>query len=371
MILRFLIEKEFKQILRNKIIPRMIVGYPIMAMLIFPWAISFDVKNLQLCIVDNSKDTYSQELIHKILASDYFKTGHYAKNYEDALVEVKSGRADIILDIPVNFERNLIREKQTQLFIAANAIDGTRGLIGSNYLREIIFDFSNKIRIANHPELLLAPPALLEVLPRFRYNPTLSYKVYMIPALMVMLITLISGILPALSIVGEKETGTIQQINVTPVRKSLFVLAKLLPFWIIGFVILTISVFISWWIYGIFPVGSFLTIYLTAFIFIIGISGLGIIVSNYSDTLQQAMFLIFFFILIIILLSGLFSHITTMPTWAQFIAKINPLTHFMKIMRMVYLKGSSLYDIWQPLSALIIFTFFSNVWAVLSYKKKN
>ena len=133
-----------------------------------------------------------------------------------------------------------------------------------------------------------------------RFNPHLNYKFFMVPALMVMLLTMLCGFLPALNIVSEKEIGTIEQINVTPVSKFTFILAKLIPYWIIGFIVLNICFLLAKVLYGISPVGSLLTLYLFSLIFIVLISGFGLIISNYSGTMQQAMFVMFFFMIILI-----------------------------------------------------------------------
>lgn len=209
------------------------------------------------------------------------------------------------------------------------------------------------------------------VIPQYKFNPHLDYKVFMIPALMVMLLTLLTGFLPALNIVGEKEAGTIEQINVTPVKKSMFVLAKLIPYWVIGFIVLGLCMILAALVYGINPAGSLLTIFLFATIYILVVSGFGLIISNYSDTIQQAMFVMFFFIMIFILMSGLFTPVASMPQWAQVITIFNPLKYFMQVMRLVYLKGSAFVELIPQFLALCTFAVALNVWAVLSYKKSS
>jgi len=186
-----------------------------------------------------------------------------------------------------------------------------------------------------------------------------------------MLLTLLTGFLPALNIVGEKELGTTEQLNVTPMNKGIFILAKLIPYWIIGLVIVSICMGLSALIYGLIPAGSLVTIYFYAVIYILVVSGLGIVISNYSDTMQQAMFVMFFFMLIIILLSGLFTPISSMPRWAQTITTINPLKYFMEVMRAIYLKGSSMKELLPQLFALCSFAVTFNIWAILSYKKSR
>ena len=369
--LKYLVEKEFKQIWRNPIIPKMILFYPILVLLIFPWAINFEVKNIKVNIVDQSRSGYSQRLTNKIDASAYFILNDVTDSYESSLQDMDNAACDIILVIPPSFNEKLVKEQKANISIVANAVNTTQGLLGNNYLTEIISDFSSDLRFEIRPILKVQRAQYLEIVPRYRYNETLDYKVFMLPAFIVLMITLICGILPSLNVVLEKEIGTINQINTTPVSKFNFIVAKVIPYWIIGIIILTISILITWSIYGLYPSGSMVGLYVAAIIFIVGISALGIVISNYSDTLQQSMFLVMFFILIIILLSGMFTPVSSMPVWAQVIAYVNPLTHFIEIMRLIYLKANSFIDLLQPMGILVAFAFVFNGWAVLSYKKSN
>jgi ABC-2 type transport system permease protein len=193
----------------------------------------------------------------------------------------------------------------------------------------------------------------------------------MIPALMVILMTIICGFLPALNIVSEKEIGTIEQINVTPVGKFAFILAKLIPYWIIGLLVFSICLGLAALIYGLVPAGNLATIYFFALIYILVFSGFGLIISNHSSNMQQAMFMMFFFLIIIILISGLFTPIASMPQWAQSFTLFNPLRYFVEVMRMVYLKGSNLLQLGNQLAALVLFALITNIWAILSYRKSS
>ncbi|MDD3321006.1 MAG: ABC transporter permease [Paludibacter sp.] len=369
--IKYLLRKEFKQLLRNPFIPRMIIMFPFMVLLVFPWAASYEIKNLNLSVVDNDHSTYSQQLIQKITASNYFNLTNVSENYEQAMVSIEKQQSDIILVIPPHFEKNIVNRQGGKVMISANAVNGMKGSIGMTYLNSIIGSFNLQIIDELMPSSSSASVASIEIDPQYRFNRDLNYQVFMVPALMVMILTLLCGFLPAFSIVFEKELGTMEQINVSPVPKITFILAKLIPFWIIGFVVITIGFFVAWAVYGLVPAGHFSTIYLFAAIYIFALSGLGIIVSNYAATLQQAMFLIFFFMLLFIMLSGLYTPIDSMPEWAKWVAAFNPLKHFMYVMRSVYLKGSNPLQLMPELLALIGFAVFFNVWAVLSYHKKN
>lgn len=363
--LKFLLEKEFKQMFRNPFISRVILILPIMYMLIFPWVVNQEIKNLRLSVVDNDRSTFSERLIHKITASGYFHLFEFTASGADAMESVDAGNADIILEIPRDFEKDLYRSEQTNVMISANAVNGMKGGLGSVYLSGILNDFANELTAAQGIRI---PSSRVEL--QFKFNPTLDYKVFMIPALFVMLLTLLTGFLPALNIVSEKEIGTTEQLNVTPMKKAIFILAKLIPYWVMGILVLTVTIGLAALLYGLVP-GSFATIYLYSIVYILAVSGLGIVISNYSDTMQQAMFVMFFFLLIIILLSGLFSPISSMPEWAQAITSFNPLTYFIVVMRAIYLKGSGMQELLPQFFALCGFAVAFNVWAVLSYKKSS
>lgn len=372
--LKFLIEKEFKQLLRNSFLPRLIIGYPCMVMIIMPWATNMEIKNISVNVVDNDHSVVSQRLIHKIDASSYFRLNNLSPTYNSALRDVESGDADVILEIPRHFEKKLENGEASHVLLAANAVNGSKGGLASSYMTATLADYNAQLHVEN-PSSGIVQEAASSVQPSVSvseknlYNPHLNYKLFMVPALMVMLVTVICGFLPALNIVSEKEVGTIEQMNVTPVGKFKFILAKLIPFWVVGFVVLTLSFGLAWLIYGILPVGSLGIIYLLSALFVLVMSGFGLVISNHSATMQQAMFVMFFFIIILLLMSGLFTPVMSMPQWAQIITILNPLKYFVDIMRMVYLKGSGLTDLSLQIGALLAFATLFNFWAVKSYRK--
>ncbi len=336
------------------------------------WAVNLEIKNIQLNIVDNDHSAISQRLVNKIAASTYFRLVEVPASYEEGLRNIEIGTADIVMEIPRHLERDWMNGEDTHILIAANAVNGTKGGLGSSYLSSIINDYAAELR-SEYPATATVSGAFpsIGIDTQGLFNPNLNYKLYMIPALMVMLLTLICGFLPALNIVSEKEVGTIEQINVTPVPKFIFILAKLLPYWLIGFVVLTVCFILAWLIYGIVPVGHFLLIYFFAVLFVLVMSGFGLVISNYSATMQQSMFVMWFCLLVVILMSGLFTPISSMPEWAQLITRLNPLRYFMEVMRMVYLKGSGFFDLLPQFGVLLFFAVVFNSWAVISYRKNN
>lgn len=367
MILKYLIEKEFKQFRRNVFLPQMLVMYPLMIMLVFPWAVNLEIKNINLTVVDNDRSVASARLIQKTSASGYFRYVGAAGTYDEALTHIERGDADIMLEIPDGFEKRMVCHEPNELLIAANAVDGTKGALGSSYLNAIVADFGRELFADQGTPF--HDRAYIRVINRF--NPHQDYKIFMIPALMVIVLTLICGFLPALNIVGEKEAGTIEQMNVAPVPKMIFILSKLIPYWILGLLLLTFCMLLARLIYNLTPVGNPPTLYAYTLVFLSLISGFGLIISNKSQTYQQAMFVMFFFLIVFILMSGLFTPIASMPGWARVITWFNPLRYFIAIMRAVYLQGTTFAELLPNGLPLIGFMLVFNLWAWLSYRKNG
>lgn len=369
--LRFLLQKEFRQIFRDPSILRIIFVMPMIQLLILPWAADYEVKDINLSVVDHDHSSYSRQLVSKIGASGYFRIQDYSASYPQALEQVEKDQADLVLEIPASFEKTLIKENQAPLFIAINAIDGTKANLGGSYLRSIIQDYNKEIRLKWMEPSRFNPETQVEVTSSNWFNPALNYKYFMVPGILVILVTMVGSFLAALNIVKEKEIGTIEQINVTPVKKYQFILGKLIPFWVLGLIILTLGLIISRVAYGIVPAGSMVTIYVFAAAYLLAVLGLGLLVSTFTSTQQQAMLISFFMMMVFILLGGLYTSVDSMPSWAQAITKINPVSYFIEVMRMVVLKGSSLADIRYHLLTVFGFAVVFNGWAVLNYRKRS
>ncbi|MBO5641397.1 MAG: ABC transporter permease [Prevotella sp.] len=344
MTLRYLIQKELLQIRRNSFLPKLIVMFPIMIMCVMPWVMQMEVKNIRVDVVDIDRTTQSQRLVHDIEASRYFIFNAMQPTYQAAMKDIEHGKADVILEI-----------RDGKYLIAANAVNGTKGAMGSAYLSQITTkDLRNDI------------VSVLNL-----YNKGQNYKLFMIPALLAIVMMLMTGFLPTLNIVGEKETGTIEQINVTPVSKWAFILSKLIPYWVIALFVVTVCLVLAWLVYGITPVGSVWLVYLLAILLALFFSSFGLIISNYSDTMQQAIFVMWFFVVCIMLLSGLFTPTRSMPHWAYLSTYINPMHYFIDAIRTVFIRGGSFRDIAHQVFALAGIGTVMACWAVQSYKKNS
>lgn len=359
--LRYLIQKEFLQIRRNAFLPRLIVIFPIMMICVMPWVMNQEVKNIRVDVVDNDRSTLSRQLVHSIEASNYFIFNGQKPTYRAALKDIEAMDADVVLVIPLHYSRDLTQGCRPQVLIAANAVNGTKGSMGSAYLSQIV--------TAHVEPSVAAMQAKLSTL--FLYNKHLNYKVFMIPALFAMVMMLMCGFLPTLNIVGEKEAGTIESINVTPVPKWAFILAKLIPYWLIALFVIVVNILLSWLIYGITCAGPLWLVFVLAMLLALFWSSFGLIISNYSDTMQQAVFVMWFFVVCMLLLSGLFTPVRSMPHLAYLTTYVNPMHYFVDGIRTVFVRGGDFHSIAHQLLALLVIASLMAVWAIKSYRKNQ
>ena len=368
--LAILLRKEFLQILRNKAILRMILVAPTLQLLLLPLAADYEVDNVKIAVVDHDHSAYSRRLADEFAASHHFQLAGYESSWSDALNMVEQNEADIVLEFPVGFERTLVREGTARLMLNANAVNGVKAGLGTAYAQSLIGLFNRRLVREMVPESKFSSAPQIEVVSTVRYNPHLEYPLFMAPGILAVLLTMVGAFMSSLNIVREKEIGTIEQINVTPVRKWQFVMGKLIPFWVLGLVAMTIGLIAAWLAYGIVSAGGYLLIYTFAAVYMVAVLGFGLLISTFADTQQQAMFISFFFMMIFILLGGLYTPIDSMPDWAITLTEYNPAAYFIRVMRMAMLKGSTFTDLWPEFRAMGIFALVLNGLAVLNYRKR-
>lgn len=370
--LLILIRKEFLQIFRNKAILAIIFVMPVVQLLVLPLAASYEIKDVKVAVVDHDKSTFSRELIRKVTASGYFQIVNYGENYAKAYSDVEAEKADLIIEIPGNFEKNIIRENKEKVLLAINAINGTKAGLSASYLAQILQDYNQQIQVQMTPQAEAAQGTSgLDIIPKFWFNEQYNYRLSLVPGILAFLVTLIGGYLTSLNIVEEKEIGTIEQINVSPIKKSHFILGKLIPFWLLAMLAFTIGLAVTIFVYKIEMQGSFLLLYLFVAVYLVTLLGMGLLVSVYSETQQQAMFVVFFFMMIFILMSGLFTPIESMTEWAKWIAYANPVTYGVDAIRLIMLKNSGFRDLSLHFGVITFMAIFFIMWAVLRYRKTN
>jgi len=367
--IRYIIQKEFRQIRRNKTILPMIFGVPLIQMLILVYAATFDMQKIDMVVVDKDLSSTSRQLVAKFDAIPFYNVKNAVFDEKFAEEMLLKDEADIALIIPVNMERNLIRDNEAQLQLLVNAIDGNSAQLAFSYTANIIAGF-NKNLIAEWkgtPEF--APPAKVNISESYWYNSELDYKWYMAPGILAILVTLVGMFLAGMNLVREKEIGTIEQLNVTPIKKYQFIIGKLVPFWLIGLFDLAFGLVIAKLFFNLPMVGSLFLLFGFASVYLIGVLGLGLFISTVSDTQQQVMFVSYFFLIIFILMGGIFTPVESMPNWAQEVNRINPIFYFMRIMRMVVLKGSDFFDLIKEFISLVVLVITFLSLAIWRYRK--
>ena len=368
----FIIQKEFKQIFRDKSMLQLIFILPILQLLILSNAATFDVKNIAITFVDNNQSRESRELISAFDASTYFNVTESYFSENKAIEEMQKGKTDIIVNIPVNFNRNLQKDKKGSISVNINAIDAATAGVENVYVTQIVSAYNKNIQIqSKYISENKEVEQNIMVIPSFWYNNTLNYKTFMLPGILVLLVTMLTLFLSSMNIVREKELGTLEQINVTPIKKYQFIIGKLFPFWVLGLVILTVGLIISKVVFNVPMLGNILLVYGFTSIYLLLILGFGLFISNHTETQQQAMFIAWFFMVIFILMSGLFTPIESMPKWAQNITLLNPIRYYVEFIRMVLLKGSGFVEVLNNLLIIFGFAVVVNGLAVWSYNAES
>lgn len=338
--LKYLLQKEFIQFRRNSFLPKIIFVFPVAIMLIAPIVTNMDVKHVGARVKDNDNSSLSRQMASHIFATDYFTAGD-----------------DVVITIPEGFERSLASGDPKKMLIEANGVNATKGTLGMQYALQSI------------AKAIGAQTGVTAV--KYMYNPMLDYRFNMIPAFIIILVLMVCCFIPALNIVLEKENGTIEQINVTPVSRLEFTLSKLLPYWLIGLVVVTEGILVAGWVYGLWPAGSTLALYFGAMLFTFAMSGFAVSIANRAETMQQSIFILFFFVMVFMLMSGLLTPLSSMPRWAQIVAHFFPPTYFVQILRAIYLKGTLMSELAVNYWALAGFGVAFSILAALTYRKRQ
>lgn len=367
----FILRKEFLQIFRNKAMIPIIFLMPLVQLLILANAVTYEIKNINFSVVDFDRTKYSRELISKFSNNKYFVLKNYYDNTNQALDGFRKNKYKLILQIPKDFEKEYVITGKTKVQLLINAEDMSAAGIINNYASFIIQQFNSDILIENIQHLEFMTTPIIEVSFSNWFNPELNYKTYMVPGILVILVSLIGVFLTGMNITREKELGTIEQINVTPIKKYQFIFGKLFPFWIIGMLELAFGMIIGIIIFNIPLLGNPLLIFLIAAIYLIVVLGIGLFISTITNTQQQAMFIAWFFMMLFVLLGGVFTPVEYMPHWAKIITFFNPVAHFTRVIRMIMLKGSGIDDVIQTIYFFLIYGFIISVLSVWRYRKRG
>ena len=385
--LGFLLQKEFIQIFRDKTILLILFLITTILLFILPPAIRVKSSTTYLSVVDHDRTGTSANFLRKLTSSNQFQVGRYVDTYTDGLFFLAKNKVSGVLEIPKGFEKGIVEGRKVPLMLEIDAVNGVTAGVSSFYFLQILKLYVEEyalgsgvqpgFRMESGTEMLkqvkeeMAIPVFerINLTVNHRYNPDGKSSLFQIPSILAILVCIIGTVVAALNIVTEKENSTIEQMNVSPVKRSTFIFSKIIPSWVIGMAILTLGLFIVWMMYGIVPQSSYWSIYFVSFFFVVSMVGLGVLISTVCQNQQQVMLLCFFFLLIICLLCGMWTPIDSMPGWAQVIADINPLRYYIQTMRLFFAYGSELKHVLPQMGALCIFIIVFNGWAIWNFRK--
>jgi len=318
---------------------------PLFQLLVLVHAATFEIKKVDMVVMNMDNGSFSRSLINKFVSTNYFK--YVGSSYSDESVknDLAVNKARMALIIPQHFEKNLLNTGKGKVQFIINAEDGAAAAVIQSYASSIVFGFNQDIIADFKYNLMRSNFSMINTIVRYWYNPELDYKHYMVPGILVLLVTVVGMFLSSMNIVREKEIGTIEQLNVTPIKKRHFIIGKLLPFWFLANFELALGLVIAKLIFDVPILGNIFLIFFLASTYLLVIQAIGLFISTIAETQQQALFLSWFFMVLFMLMSGLFTPIDSMPGWAQIITLFNPVAHFIEIMRRVLLKGSGFFEV--------------------------
>ncbi len=361
--IRFLLRKEFLQIGRDRAMLRMLLLMPIVQLLILSNAATFELNRSETWLIDQDHTTTSRALVRKFTASGLFVFVNASGSMEGANNALLDREISTILQIPAGLERDLLREGSAAVALTFNAEDGAAASIRRSYAMQILGSYNR--------EISSVPQGRIEVATHGWYNPVMEYQDYMVPGILVVLVTIIATTIGAMNIVREKELGTLEQLNVTPITRGQFIAAKLIPFWIIAMASLGAGLIVARLVFDIPMRGNLLLVFGSASIYLLVALGIGLWISTIAATQQQAMFISFGINMIYLLMSGLFTPISSMPEWAAWVAELSPVKHFIVIMREVLVKGADLGAIEVPLTVLAVYAVLILGLSIRGYSKRS
>jgi ABC-2 type transport system permease protein len=368
----FLARAEVLHVVRDRATLAQCLIVPIVQLLVLSNAATFQIRNTPTYVVDLDRSSASRGLVTRFAASGHFRIASQSASLDLANDALLRGDVTMVLTIPRDFEVSLVRTAAAPVELSVNAEEGSAAGIVQSYASAIVSGYAAELS-AGRGVVEREPfrRATIDVRTRSWYNPALNYRDYMVPGILVALVTLIGTLLTAQNIAREKELGTLEQLNVTPITRGQFIAAKLLPFWVLGLVDLAIGLLVGALVFSIPIRGSLLLLFGAATIYLVVALAIGLSISTMVETQQQAMFVTFFVMNIYLLMSGLFTPIDSMAPWVQVVSQANPVRHFVTISRAVLVKGAGLTDIARPLLILAGFAVVTLTLAVRQYSKRT
>lgn len=371
-----LAQVEVLHVVRDKATLAQIIVMPVIQLLVLANAATFTIKDSPVYIVDQEQGQVSRGLVTRLAASGFYRIIGASADRGQAEEALLAGKATMVVTIPHDFERDLVRTGHAAVQLEMNGEKGSAAGLVEGYTSEILADYSRELSTTLRPVRVtdaVASPVSgrphFAIETRSWYNQSLDYRHYMVPGILVALVTMIGTLLSAQNIAREKEIGTLEQLNVTPITKGQFIIAKLLPYWVLALFDLALGLLVGKLAFHIPIVGNPLLLVLSAAVYLLAALGFGLWISTRVETQQQAMFVTFFILMIYLLMSGLFTPIESMPRWVQVASLLNPVRHFVTISRAILIKGAGWTEIAPTLGILGVFAVAILGLAVKQYSK--
>jgi ABC-2 type transport system permease protein len=369
---------EVLHVVRDKATLVQVLLIPFVQLLILTNAATFEIRDTPLYVVDQDHTSSSRGLVTRFASSGDFRIAGASPSVDLANERLLAGDVTMVLTIPHDFERDLVRTRAATVQLVVDGEKGMAAGIVQFYASRILTRYAQELASSFGVGAVVggdaAPPRRgspdIEVRTRAWYNPTLDYRHYMVPGILVALVTLIGTLLTAQNIAREKELGTLEQLNVTPITRGEFIAGKLIPFWFLGMFELAAGLALGRLVFGVPVLGSPVLLMAVSAVYLVAALGVGLWISTIVETQQQAMFVTFFIMMVYLLMSGLFTPIDSMPHWVQLVAELNPVRHFVAISRAVLVKGATFREIQQPFAILAAFAAVVFTLAVRQYSKR-
>ncbi len=362
---------EVLHVVRDRATLVQIVVLPLIQLLILSNVATFAIKRSPVYVVDFDRSSTSRGLVNRLRASGLFDVVGQSSAPAIANDAMLRGTVTLVVTIPQDFESTLTRTGTAPLHLDVNSEKGSAAGIVQSYVAQILQSYSEELTAERGQAAGTRKVGRIETVFRGWYNPTLNYKHYMVPGILVALVTMIGTLLTAQNIAREKEMGTLEQLNVTPITKAEFITAKLLPFWVLALLDLALGLLVAHFVFGVPVRGSLLLLFGSAGVYLVVALAIGLWISTLVETQQQAMFVSFFVLMIYLLMSGLFTPVDSMPHWVQLLSELNPVRHFVTIARAILIKGAGFVEIARPLGILAIYAAIVLSLSIRQYSKRT
>lgn len=365
-----MIRKEFRQIFRDRPMVAIIFIFPLIQLFVLSYTITTDVKHIKLTIVDYDHSQISREIIRSFNQTEIFDLISFTSDIENIQEQMRGWKSQIALIFPKNFSRDVRKHLKPQIQIVVDGVDGNTAGVALGYASQMLSHFeielaSNTLNLSQNRKF-----HLVSMIERMWYNLDLDSQQFMIPGIVVVLLTIIPMMLSAMSLVKEREIGTLEQLMVTPLKKHQLLIGKIIPYLILSYIELAIVMIVAILFFKISMNGSYTLLAVLAFFYLFTTIGLGIFISSFTNTQQQAMFVAWFFMVFMILMSGFFIPIQNMPKSLQALTYLNPMRYFMFIIRDIFQKGSGIYYLWKDTLPMTIFGLIIISMGVIKFQKR-